>query len=64
MQYLFVLPHFCKKSGKPAAAIKIHVQRNSRAWKFSFQIVVVHRILDPAFVSVRLGSIGVSVARE
>ena len=41
----------------------MHTQRTLRAWKFSFRSVPAHRILDLAFVSVRLESIGVSVAR-
>lgn len=60
---------FYRISGKGSnSMIKIlwmhmYTQWTSRVWKFSFRSVPAHRILDPAFVSVRLESIGVSVAR-
>jgi len=36
-----------------------HAHATSFAWKFSFRSVPAHRILDLAFVSVRVESIGV-----
>lgn len=63
MGYIFIIfiYAFHRVSVKgPSPMIKIlwmhmHTQRTSRAWKFSFRgVCLAHRILDPAFVSVRL----------